>query len=389
MNVKNKLLFFTLFFLFIVVMIGFCIIGTIPKGSNTWVKGATIYFPYNNKAVGKEFNIAGSAYSKEGLENIEIKLLPDDIIIPVEREKIYYKEEVILNLSTFSVPMVLEKEGEYVASVVLTDDTGSYEFDKVAFTVNNNTAVKSFEMFSGQHIIALAIVIAVYIAILFIYKRYPTEKSKNTIYALITLCIIACDIAVKLWLLKNGVYKASYDGFLHMCDISGPFLILLFYMKDSRSRQRFFSLMFIWGVLGAMMALLTPEMRGNVFPSLYFMTFFIKHGAIVIGVLISGVIENYSPKMKHLPSVIAVSLAIVGIVYAVNKVIINIPPYEPGNYMFLSYPPTGGSALDILVKIFGPSPYYIVGMVALAAVLYTLMWMIYAVIGKVKSENNI
>ena len=77
---------------------------------------------------------------------------------------------------------------------------------------------------------------------------------------------------------------------------------------------------------------------------------------------------------------------LVAFVYAINKLIVNLPPYEPGNYMFLSYPPTGGSALDILVKIFGPSPYYIVGMVLLTALLYTIMWGIYALIGKIKKQ---
>ena len=88
-------------------------------------------------------------------------------------------------------------------------------------------STSGFKMFSLQHIIALSLVIILYIVILLLYKKYPTEKTKNIIYALISLCLVFCDIAVKIWLLKNGVYKASYDGFLHMCDISGPFLIIL------------------------------------------------------------------------------------------------------------------------------------------------------------------
>jgi len=384
MSIKNKKLFFSLFALYIAVMLLMCAIGTIPAGSNTWSKGAKIYFPYSEKATGGQIEVKGSAYSKDGIENIELRIMPENKELPIEREKIYYRGEIILTLSTFSVPVSLE-DGEHTLSVIVTDSSGTYEFDKLIFTSDSHMSTSGFKMFSLQHIIALSLVIILYIVILLLYKKYPTEKTKNIIFALISLCLVFCDIAVKIWLLKNGVYKASYDGFLHMCDISGPFLIILFFMKDSKNRQIFFSLMFIWGVLGAAMALLTPEMRGNVFPSLYFMTFFIKHGAIVIGVLILGVIEKYTPKMKHLPIVIAISLVIVAIVYAINRLIVFLPPLEPGNYMFLSYPPTGGSAIDILVDIFGPSPYYIIGMVALAFVLYTFMWAIYAVIGKVKA----
>lgn len=386
MNIKNKKLFFALFASFIVVMIALCVIGTIPKGNNTWDKGATIYFPYENHIVGNEFNFVGSAYSKDTIEDIKIVISPGDIVIDIEQEKIYHDGVEIIKLATFSSPAKLEDDGQYTASIFITDFTGTYEFDKINFEYNNNIDTNNFEMFSRQHFIALGIVVLTFIFVLILYKKLRTDKIKNIIYLLISLCIVGCDILVKLWLIKNNVFKASYDAFLHMCDISGPFLILLFYMKDSPKRQKFFSLMFIWGVLGAAMALLTPEMRGNVFPSMYFMTFFIKHGVIVIGVLIVGVIEGYTPKMKHLPVVILISLVIVAIIYFINRIIVAVPPFEPGNYMFLSYPPTGGSALDILVEIFGPSPYYIVGMVALAAVLYTLMWGIYAVLDKLKKK---
>ena len=387
MNIKNKKLFFGLFTSYILLILVLCAVGAIPAGSNTWEQGAAIYFPYENKVVGNEFNIIGSAYSKEDIESVELKIEPDGIIIPVEMEKIYYEGEEILTLSSFVTSVSLDGYGDFSAKVIITDSTGMYEYDEVAFKISKINTTASFEMFSIQHLLALMAVLIVYLILLFIYKKYPKNKTKNFIYGFITLGIVFCDFAVKIWLIKNGAFKISYDGFLHMCDLSGPFLIILFYMKDSKNRQRFFSLMFIWGVLGAAMALLTPEMRGNVFPSLYFMTFFIKHGVIVIGVLLVGVIEKYSPKLKHLPIVMAASIVIVAIVYAIDRLIVFIPPYEPGNYMFLSYPPTSGSAIDILVKIFGPSPYYIIGMVLLALILYTIMWAIYAIIGKMRSNK--
>ena len=272
MNIKNKKLFFTWFVLYIVIMIGFCVVGAIPKGRNTWQKGGKIYFPYQKQVVGNEFDLIGGAYSKDDIKNIEVRIVSGDISIPVEQEKIFYDGEEVFTLSTFKAPVRLSDEGEYTASIIVADSAGEYEFDEIKFTVDANLNTSSFEMFSNQHFISLLSVLVLYIVILVLYKKYPTDKTKNIIYAIITLCIILCDFAVKIWLIKNGVFKASYDAFLHMCDISGPFLILLFYMKDSKKRQKFFSLMFIWGVLGAAMALLTPEMRGNVFPSMYFLT---------------------------------------------------------------------------------------------------------------------
>lgn len=388
MILKNKRIFYGLVIAYIIIMLAMCVIGAIPTGNNTWDKGAKIYFPYEKQIVGSEFNINGGAYSKDEIKSIELKIEPGNMTIPVEREKIFYEDEELMTLSSFTAPVSIDKDGDYKATVFVTNIIGTFEFDQIEFTVDKGIETKGFIMFSLQHVLSLLVVLAVYIVIILIYKKFPTDKNKNIIYAVISISIVLCDITIKLWLLKNGVFKASYDAFLHMCDISGPLLIILFFMKDSKNRRRIFSLMFIWGVLGAAMALLTPEMRGNVFPSFYYFNFFIKHGFIVIGVLIIGVIENYSPKMKHLPIVIATSLVIVAIIYGINRALVSIPPFEPGNYMFLSYPPTGGSAIDMLVDIFGPSPYYIIGMVVLAFVLYTLMWAGYAIGGKIKSGKN-
>ena len=51
MSIKNKKLFFSLFALYIAVMLLMCAIGTIPAGSNTWSKGAKIYFPYSENVI--------------------------------------------------------------------------------------------------------------------------------------------------------------------------------------------------------------------------------------------------------------------------------------------------------------------------------------------------
>ncbi|MEX1376869.1 MAG: TIGR02206 family membrane protein [Eubacteriales bacterium] len=388
---KNKKIFSALLCAYIGIMILFCVIGTIPTGNNTWEQGATVYYPYNNTVFPHgSFHILGSVYSKGEVDSMEIHIEPGNDIIPITREKIYYRDEEILTLSTFDIPVKLDFD-EYEATIVINDAMGEHEYDSVNFSVVKMalfSGTGSFQMFSAQHILALAAVIIAYLIILMYFRKKPNEKRKKTIYLFIAACIVLCDFAVKLWLLKNQAFKVSYDAFLHMCDISGPLLIILFFMEESQRRQKLFSLMIIWGLLGASMALLTPEMRGNVFPSLYFMTFFIKHGAIVIGVLIVGVMEKYSPKFKHLPIVLAVSGIIVAIIYGINQLIVFLPPFEAGNYMFLSYPPTGGSAIDILVQIFGPSPYYIIGMGVLAVVLYTFVWAIYWMAGKMKKKSK-
>lgn len=378
-----------IFILYIIIMVGLCLVGIfIPAGKNTWEKGATIYYPFEDSVVGSEFSVNGNVYSKDTIENIEILISPIREIVVVQREQIEYNGQVLHTLSSFKVPIKIAEDGEYEITIVITDSTGTHNLDTVAFTVEAGIKPKAFAMFSAQHLLTLLVVALCYVVMILIYKKSAYKKTKNMLYAIICIAVIICDITVKLWLLKNGVFKASYDAFLHMCDIAGPLLLLLCYMKDSKKRRVLYSMMFIWGILGASMALLTPELRGYGFFSFYFFNFFIKHGIIVIAVMLISAIEGYKPKMKHLPLVIALSIVIVGIIYLINAVIINVPPYELGNYMFLSYPPTGGSAIDILVDIFGPSPNYIIGMALLAAGLYSLFCLIFLIGEKIKSLTH-
>ncbi len=189
-------------------------------------------------------------------------------------------------------------------------------------------------------------------------------------------------------MLSKGLLRASYDLILHMCDISGFLLPVLLFMKPGKVRVALFNLMFIWGLGGAVMALLTPEMGGYVFPSLYYFNFFIKHGMIVIGVLMAIFIDGLRPSLRKMPMAIGLSSIMVAVIYGLDRLAIFLPPYEPGNYMFLSYPPTGGSLIDLLVTIFGPSPYYIIGLVLVAVIVYTVLWVPFAIGGAIKHRKQ-
>ena len=142
--------------------------------------------------------------------------------------------------------------------------------------------------------------------------------------------------------------------------------------------------MFIWGVAGAIMALLTPDLPGDAVISVKFFNFFIRHGSIAISVLLVTFIEGYRPKIKLLPQIIGITTVMALLVYGIDRLMVIFPPYDFGNYMFLVFPPLGGSPIDLVESIFGPSPYYIAGLVLLAVVVYLAFWLPFAIEGLVR-----
>ena len=194
---------------------------------------------------------------------------------------------------------------------------------------------------------------------------------------------MAGDIASRIWLISNGTFRASYDMALHMCDISGVMIPLFLFTKPGDFKEKMYNLMFVWGLGGALMALLTPEMGGYAFPSYYYFNFFIKHSMIIFGVLVATFFYDIRPKIKYLGWVMLVSTAILAVVYGIDRLMVFSPPFEPGNYMFLSFPPTGGWLIDLLVEIFAPSPYYIIGLEVVGVLVYIILWLPFLITSKI------
>ena len=58
----------------------------------------------------------------------------------------------------------------------------------------------------------------------------------------------------------------------------------------------------------------------------------------------------------------------------IDRLITLIPPYDPGNYFILGFPPPTGSVVDVFAGIFGPSPRYVVGLEIMGIVVFALLY---------------
>ena len=220
-----------------------------------------------------------------------------------------------------------------------------------------------FEMFGIVHIITIATVMVASVLLPRFYKN-KTEDQKSTMSKIIA-AIIFLHVIISpykdLYLLANP-YDWRETIPLHMCDLSEIFLII-FLLGGPKI---LYLCAFFWGLGGATMAILTPDISHHDLDYIFFM---IGHGMIVVGIMYATVSLGNRPYGKDILKVTAITLFILlPIVY-----VINILLGEPANFWYLVAKPDGASLMDM----FPDPPLHILYTTPLAIAVFYLIYLPY------------
>ena len=202
-----------------------------------------------------------------------------------------------------------------------------------------------FELFGTVHLITIAVVI---ITSIFLPKFYK-NKSDHQISMMkkIIAGVIAAHVIISpykdLYLLANP-YDWRETIPLHMCDLSEIFLIW-FLLGGPRI---LYICAFFWGLGGATMAILTPDISHHDLDYIFFM---VGHGMIIVGIMYATVTLGNRPYAKDIATVALITaLVLLPIVYVINLLL-----GEPANFWYLMSKPAGASLMDM----FPEPPYHL------------------------------
>lgn len=219
-----------------------------------------------------------------------------------------------------------------------------------------------FRFLSASHLIAVGILVCL-ILILFVSRsliqRQPYLK-KMIRYTLLTLLILS-EISLELWYVQQGIWNPARHLPLELCSIT---LLLSIIMLITRSRA-LYSILFFAGIVGALLAILTPNL-GYGFPHFRFIQFFMAHYAIILAALYMTWIESYRPQWRSIGYTMLALNVIALAVGLINYLI-------GSNYMFLMRKPSTPSVLDW----FGPHPTYLIVEELFALLIFTGMYVIF------------
>lgn len=220
-----------------------------------------------------------------------------------------------------------------------------------------------FELFGTVHLITIAVVILTSILLPKFYKNksdYQISMMKKIIAGVIAAHVIISPFK-DLYLLANP-YDWRETIPLHMCDLSEIFLVW-FLLGGPRI---LYICAFFWGLGGATMAILTPDISHHDLDYIFFM---VGHGMIVVGIMYATVTLGNRPYAKDIVTVsLITALVLLPIVYGINLLL-----GEPANFWYLMTKPAGASLMDM----FPEPPYHLIVTTPIAIAVFYLIYLPY------------
>ncbi|THF80732.1 YwaF family protein [Cohnella fermenti] len=211
-----------------------------------------------------------------------------------------------------------------------------------------------FQAYHAAHWAALAAAVVAIAAIVAFRAWLRKPRAGRALKRGIVLTLVGSELALQVSYGLSGGWGIGALPF-QLCSLMLWFSVALL-LTGSR---RLYEATFFLGILGALQALLTPDLRQS-FPDFRYFHFFAAHIAIVAASVYMTAVERYRPTIgAALRAVLWLNLL------AIPAAIANA--LAGTNFMFLARKPAGGSLLDLL----GPWPWYIVQL-ELVAVLMCL-----------------
>jgi hypothetical integral membrane protein (TIGR02206 family) len=216
-----------------------------------------------------------------------------------------------------------------------------------------------FVLFGRDHFIVLGVVIAACLLIWLFRDRW-TERGKTrtrwTLFALIYLC----EGSWQVWMWAIGSWTVQGMLPLWLCSVTSWTMPLLLIFR----RKWYFEWTYFMGLIGASMALLTPDLAQYGFPHFRFIEFFTLHGTIIVSIVYMTVVEGFRPTWGSIPKAVIVTDLFWAFCALVNSRI-------GSNYLYTQGKLPTPSLLDYL----GPYPYYLIWMELIGIVLCVLLYL--------------
>ena len=217
-----------------------------------------------------------------------------------------------------------------------------------------------FILFGNIHIMTMLVILAISIFLPLIYKS-KSEIQKSVMTKMIAYIVIAHVVISPykdLFILENPYNWREVLPF-HMCDLSEIFLAW-FLLGGPKI---LYKCAFFWGIGGATMAIITPDISYHDLDYAFFM---IGHGMIVVGIMYATVALNNRPYAKDILTVSLITACVLlPITYTINLLL-----GEPANFWYLMAKPAGASLMDA----FPEPPYHLLVLTPLAIVTFVIIY---------------
>ncbi|MBE3132012.1 MAG: TIGR02206 family membrane protein [Acidobacteria bacterium] len=332
----------------------------------------------------RETTVVGDAWIKAGISRIEVRIRGEaggaTWSVPAERDAIKYRGEVVSLLAAWRTKVSFPSDGNYSLSAIATGSDGLIlETRPRRISISSSAASREFVFGSPAHLVPLAVVLALCIAVPLAVRRTRSDLVRDRVAFAITLLLWVHEIVYEIYWFAIGAWTVGNCLLLHMCALALMFLPVLYFSRDGSFRQTLFELLCFFGLGGAMQALFAPDIGMHGFPELKYFNYFISHGTIVLGMVYAAVLYRFELTWRSWIRFAVGTIGATMAAYGLDLLLRFLPPYEVGNYFMMGYPPPTGSVIDVFASIFGPAPRYLAGLALMGLALFGLLYLPYAI----------
>ena len=213
-------------------------------------------------------------------------------------------------------------------------------------------------MLATEHLAAVATIVVAATALVVAARLRPGAWTTTAAWLLAAL-LISAEVAWWIYLATSGLSRSELGTAfpLQLCDAAIFIAAFALVLRN----QLLVEVTYFWGLAGTLQALITPDLPQH-FPSFPFFQYYVAHGGIVTAALFLVVGLHQWPGRDAIFRVIAITIAYVLLVGAVDAV-------TGANYMYLRSKPPTASLFDLM----GPWPGYIGGAAALGIALLFIL----------------
>jgi hypothetical integral membrane protein (TIGR02206 family) len=198
-------------------------------------------------------------------------------------------------------------------------------------------------LLSAEHLLPLALLAVVSVLLCVAARRAP-GRWIEVVAGVIAVSLVVAELSWQPYVLANQTWSLGASLPVQLCDVGGFVAAAALLWR----RLLLVEVAYFWGLGGTLQAVLTPDLRGQHFPSFPYLQFYVTHDLVILAALFLVIGLGLQPRPGAVRRIFLLTLAFALLVGVIDLV-------TSGNYMYLRQVPASGSLLDLM----GPWPWYI------------------------------
>lgn len=234
-------------------------------------------------------------------------------------------------------------------------------------------AARSFRPFGWAHITVILVTIALPFVLAGLVRKSRWPRCERTIGRFLAATLVFNYFAYAIYLAATVGLPWERALPFQLCD----WAMIAIVVALLTGRERWLEVAYFWGIGGTAQAILTPDLK-HAFPDIRFLSFFVAHSGIVVGIAFVMVMRGFRPRFSSVWRTFAWSELYFAVTMAVDLI-------TGVNYGYLLHKPEASSLLSILSDW---RPLYLFQMHLLALLFYLLLYAPFAVYDLFRSARN-